>query len=188
MMMRALEAGGMKVDRAPKGYRVASALPGTPMLHDVYELTREDRRMVFGTHVDTGEPISDDARLPGRHRGRLIKALTGTVRYMYPQPDGIICVFMMRDVEAIRRSYADLNPGGVAAPAVKIQKAVDEEWYRWTHRPDARAIALDYDDVLADPLDAMQRLKEHGFPIDPKKAARVIESDRIHPAPELVTA
>ena len=155
MMMRALEAGGLKVDRAP----------ASDPRHDDYELGAEAYASVTHEAVLNYENGDDEAdvRFPRAHRGRLIKVLVGGVQHLYPQQHGIVCVFMHRDWESISASYEARN--GIRPRRDWAEKAIAKELSRWRGREDVRLFELLYSSVILDPTAAFECLKDFEFPI-----------------------
>ncbi len=172
MMMQALEAGGMKVDRARGGER-----------HDDYELPQEAYESItYEALTNTDTP--DSEFFPKDHRGRLIKVLVGGVADVHPvPPGGIVCVFMHRRWADITASYERRH--GIPLRRDWAEKAIERELVRWRGRADVTLHELTYDDVLANPLLNMSQL-EGDFPINAKRAAAVIR--RPAPVAELVPA
>jgi hypothetical protein len=170
MMMQALEAGGMDVARAG---RIDYAE------HEVYETTADVRRRVWDDDTITGKPTKRHLRYPERYRGRLIKCLTGTARYLRIQPDGIKVVFIKRDIDAVRASWA--AEFGNPIQVKSAEKSIASELQYWEQREDTDLVIVDYQFVLDNPVWTMQMLQSAGWPIDAKKAAAIIEPDRIHP-------
>jgi len=172
MLMQALEAGGVPVDRAPQGDEN----------RPYYELSRVQRKAGWADLEvvgDTELPIGQ--RFPFAHRGRLIKTLTGMARYLDPMPKGYVVVFIHRDADAINASAQ--REFGYTYSADNIDRQVTADLLVWRTRNDCdvRLIEVAYDDVLADPLGTIRALKRHGFPIrHVNRAARVIDTNRPH--------
>lgn len=164
MMMQALEAGGLRVGRAPKG----------DPLRDYYELPRDVRAGVWQAGP-LGYGLRDWLE---PYRGQAVKLLTGTVQYVPEQPHGIVCVFMRRAAEEIQASAEREFASRYRLDA--IERAVEQEISRWRARPDVRFLDLWYDKVLEDPEGAFEKLRAHGFPINPRKAARVVNAAQRH--------
>ncbi len=163
MMMQALEAGGLKVDRARSGER-----------HDDYELPQEAYESItYEALANTDTP--DSAFFPRAHRGRLIKVLVGGVADVHPQPGGIVCVFMHRRWEHITASYEKRH--GLPLRRDWAEKAITRELVRWRGREDVTLHEFDYDEVLANPLGMMQLLQASGWPVNAKRAARVVRPE-----------
>lgn len=172
MLMQALEAGGLTVDRAPDGD-----------LHDDYELSADQRRQGWEPEHYSGEIRVGDAlpsgRFPTLHRGHLIKCLAGMARYCDPQPGGYVVVYIHREPKAINASM--LARWGQSYAESAITKSVEADVNMWRNRDDCpvRLLEVWYDDVLADPKAVMLQLRALGFPIrHVNRAARVIDPQR----------
>lgn len=161
MMARALEAGGMKVARAPKGH----------VLHDYYELPRPGMDDIWGWDVGAGRMTLQNWLAP--YRGKVVKFLTGNVSYIPGGQNEIVCVFMRRP--AAECSASSAAEFGTRFALAAIDRAVEQELSRWKARTDTTFVELWYADVLADPVGQMTLLREAGFPVDPRKAARVVD-------------
>lgn len=165
MLMQALEAGGMKVDRAPEGHEE----------RDDYELSHAQRAQGWYSERDEiyeESPIGE--RFPSRHRGRLIKCLVPMARYCDPIPEGYVVAFVTRSTVDVNRSATKRY--GLPFRPEDIERQVELDQRIWTTRDDCPVAftTVDYDSVVRDPLWNMQRLKESGFPINPKRAARIV--------------
>lgn len=163
MMMQALEAGGLKADRAPKG----------DPLRDLYELDMRQKSYGWYSETDETDDLPIGERFPAQHRGHVIKALIGSAKYMDIQPAGTKVVFMLRDPREIRESSGKFfgHPYRIA----DIERAIRDELNRWRMRSDTELIEMNYTDVLANPELAFSILKQCGWPINVKKAARVVD-------------
>lgn len=166
MMMQALEAGGLVVDRAPVG----------DASRDDYELSAAQMRA--GWELQLGSIEVGDAlpsgRFPSAHRGHLIKLPAGAGRYCDPQPGGYVVVYMRRSAEAIIASQ--MARWGRANSAEDIERITERDLAMWLDRGDCpvRVIEVEYDDVVADPMGSMQRIAAFGLPINPKRAAKIV--------------
>lgn len=179
MMMRALEAGGMRVDRAPVG---EDAAPNGDTPRDDYELSRAQLRQGWD-EWGAGELHLGDTlpagRFPNAHRGRLIKIPCGAARYCDPVPGGYRVVFIHRNPVDILRSEYDR--WGYSTHSVElIEQAVARELAVWRNRDDCEVqlVEVRYEEVLRSPFAAFVQLRTNGWPIDPRKAARIVDPQR----------
>ena len=164
MMMRALEAGGMdacyKQSREVMRKRFADE-HYDPNVGGLYELERKDYR----------EP-----GFPRKYRGKLIKALGMGVPGMAVMP-AIRVVFMRRDPEEIRQSYAaffgqDLQ--GIDTLNNRMQDVLE----RIRNRRDVISMHVFwYRQVLHWPLHNFTTLQSEGWPIDVTKAVAIVDPD-----------
>ncbi len=161
MLMQALEAGGLIVDRAPAG----------DPRRDDYELGDEAYASLRPDAMD------DDVELrwPRAHRGRLIKVLVGTVHRIHPQPR-IVCVFIERNWAALTASFEARN--GLPLRRDWAERQIEKELSRWRAREGVELTVVDYDAVLENPEWFFGVLKTNGFPIDVELAAAVIDTER----------
>ena len=167
MMMRALEGGGLEAVYAPgrddmrKKYADDQYDPNEGGL---YELEREQYQAID---------------FPRAYDGKLIKCLNMGVVTMATMPDGIMCVFMRRDVEEIRQSY-DAFFGkqlGMLDPDT-FQRRMDLIYERIENRWDVESLTeLWYRNVVEYPLLAFASMANQGWPIDPEKAAAVVKPE-----------
>lgn len=179
MMMEALEAGGMRVARAPRGH--AS--------HEYYELAPE------GLHDEIWQPgeiggvmpytltLSPEG-FPSRHRGRVIKLVVPSIAYVHS--DIPLCgLFIHRDVEHIRESLR--RRFNLAYQEGQVERLLTREVNRWRSRGWPLLEVL-YERVLEDPLTVMEQVRDAGFPINPLRAALVVEPARPQSGLEAVSA
>lgn len=164
MMMRALEAGGLEAcykasrDELIEKHSDEHYAPNPAL----YELERSDYR---------------DPTFPDKYEGKLIKCLApGMFRLKARQEpkDAYQIVFMRRDPEEIRQSFQAFfgrDNAGVENSHETVERAHDI----LAMRRDVRLLMFWYRDVVSAPLDAFQRLRLSGWPIDPNKAAAVVD-------------
>lgn len=161
MMMKALEAGGIKAEYKQSRDVMKNHFADEnydPNIGGLYELEKSDY-MEFG--------------FPEKYVGKLIKALNSGVPRMAVMP-GIRVVFMMRDQEEIRQSYeAFFN-----APLKNMdhyKKNMIDIIKRIKNRKDLLSIhVFNYREVVEDPLKFFIQLKQAGWPINPENSAAVI--------------
>ena len=162
MLMQALEAGGLTVDRAPAG----------DPRRDDYELEEEAYASLRPEAMDA-EAL--EWRFPRAHRGRLIKVLVGSVHRLHPQPQ-MVCVFIQRNWAELAASYERRN--GIPPRRDWAEKAIEKELSRWRAREHVELTVVDYDAVLENPEWFFGVLKKNGFPIDAAEAAAVVDTER----------
>lgn len=167
MMMRALEAGGLEAVYAPSREdmrRKYSDSDYDPNEGGLYELEREQYQAID---------------FPRAYDGKLIKCLNMGVVTMATMPYGIMCVFMRRDVEEIRQSY-DAFFGkqlGMLDPET-FQRRMDLIVERIENRWDVTSLTqLWFRQVVDNPMMYFRQLAEEGWPIDPVKAAAVVNPE-----------
>lgn len=171
-MMEALEAGGMIADRAPEG----------DPSRQYYELSHAQKNHGWYSEIGPGtEELPIGERFPINHRGHVIKCLTGSAKYLDKQPNGIKVVFMRRAYEEISESSNRFR--GMPFNATNVEKSVAKELIQWQQRPDVELIEVWYDRLVREPRWVFEMLKEHGWPINPKKAARIIDPEKRHVQP-----
>jgi len=163
MMMRALEAGGLEAcyqqSRDQMKDRFADEYYD-PNIGGLYELERHDYR-----HPE----------FPRQFEGKLIKALNKGIITMNVMQGGIRVVFMRRDKEEIRQSYEaffNRHLNSVDNLDSQMERIIEQI----KNRKDVVSIhTLWYRDVVDNPLRAFQCLETDGWPIDPQKAAGVVD-------------
>lgn len=163
MMMRALEAGGMKAcysqNRDVMKARYADE-HYDPNIGGLYELDR-------GEYREWG--------FPHKYEGKLIKALNLAVPQMAVMPKGIRVVFMRRHPEEIRQSF-DAFFGTQLRNVDHLKRNMDDVIQRIRNRKDV--LSLDvfwYRQVVEQPLPHFETLVDHGWLIDSVAAASVVD-------------
>ena len=169
MMMKALGAGGMDLEFDPardemndqwgdESYR--------PNEGGFYELDSETYRR-------------PDFPLP--FKGKLIKGLFGALGRL--PVHGYRIVIMLRDPEEIRQSYEAFFSktcpliSGEPFSADSYWKAAGWWISQMKNRRDVELAVLNYRDVVLSPISAFSLLTAKGWPIDPGKAARIVNPD-----------
>ena len=162
MMMKALEAGGLKAEYKQSRDEMKNHFADEnydPNIGGLYELERNDY-LEFG--------------FPEKYKGKLIKGLNQCITKMSVMP-GIRVVFMMRDQEEIRQSYEGFfgNPLRNTEHYGRNMKNFIEQI---KNRKDVLSIHIfQYREVLEDPLKHFKILKDSGWPINPEKATKVVD-------------
>lgn len=165
MMMKALEAGGMKPvfsDSREKMNERFGDKHYKPNPQGFYELSKEELKI---------------PRFPLNHKGKLVKLLWGIV-WKFPVHDYKV-VFMMRNPEEIRQSY-EAGFGGQPPDSHKSYKEIMKDTINvLENRRDTIVDTFQFREVVADPLKHFKRLKKSGWPIDVKKAIKVIDPSQV---------
>jgi hypothetical protein len=167
MMMRALEAGGLEAVYAPSREDMRKKYADShydPNEGGLYELEREQYQALD---------------FPRAYDGKLIKCLNMGVVTMAVMPRGIQVVFMRRDAEEIRQSYDAFFGKQLGMMDVEsFQKRMDMIIERIGNRNDvATCNSFWYRAVVDCPLEHFIGLAESGWPIDPYKAASVVNPE-----------
>ena len=165
-MMRALAAGGMELYQSMSASELAKK--------------NADPSYVLNPNYEVFEPRSKEAVHPmflARHPGKVIKILaTVSPRVRWLQSMNMAVIFMMRDPVEVAASYTALrnkNEQPLKPDEIALYQRTEFEEFR--HRADGRVIAVDYNDMIDDPLRIFERIKRVGWPIDVEKAASVID-------------
>ncbi len=164
MMMRALEAGG---------------------LNAAYSARRDGMNQQFGDEHYKPNPggfyelEAEDYRVPDFPRafeGRLVKCLFGGITRIVAGNYRII--FMRRDFEEIRQSYEGFfsTKCGIQDEKTFLQR-MEAAIGILRQRRDVEVWEIWYRDVVKDPLRVFKSLKDQGWPIDPLKAAAIVDPE-----------
>lgn len=172
MMMKALEAGGLKASyqqsRDVMKQRFADK-HYDPNIGGLYELERQD-------YMKSG--------FPKGYEGKLIKALNmehkrpnGIGKSFEVMDNGIRVIFMRRDPEEIRQSFDAFFEKQLPEEQIKgLEERFDACVKRIRNRKDVIAVAdFQYRKVVEKPLEHFEALKKAGWPIDPIKCTEVID-------------
>lgn len=166
MMMQALEAGGLDAAYDESRNQMNEQFGDDyykPNEGGFYELKPKDYKAID---------------FPRAYEGRLIKCLFGGMAQL--QPGNYRIIFMLRDFEEARQSYEAFFHQ--KAPFQKEEVFLahrDRALGILRQRRDCRVFALQYREVLEHPLFWFRYLKWFGgFPINPKKAAAVVDEKR----------
>lgn len=162
MMMQALEAGGMETVWSKRRERTNAHFSNgsyRPNIEGLYEL---DENEIYSRGF------------PTQYEGKVIKLLSTKIRIL--KPAKYLIVFMRRDEREILISY-EAAFSGEKAPL--IEKSVEEDTkdiLAWLEAKGGVTLTvLWYRDVLSSPLTAFKALAAEGWPIDPRKAAAVVD-------------
>lgn len=175
MMMKALEAGGLKAEYKQSRNEMKNHFADEnydPNIGGLYELERNDY-MEFG--------------FPEKYKGKLIKGLNLSIPRMAVMSNGIRVVFMMRDPEEIRQSYE----GFFGTPLQNIdhyERNMKNIIKQIKNRKDVLSIHIfQYREVLENPLKHFQILKDDGWAINPEECIKVIDSKYCRFKKEILT-
>jgi hypothetical protein len=160
MMMKALEAGGLDAVHNTSRNALNDRHGDehyTPNGGGFYELSRRE-------YMQPG--------FPRMYSDRLIKFLVGGICRIVAGNYKI--VFMRRDPEEMRQSYQAFFNDEPALVGDAYVAASDDAIGILEQRRDVNLIVFDYRDVVRHPLEAFNRLKIEGWPIDAVKAAAVV--------------
>lgn len=159
MLMQCLEAGGMSVVASPQRDIVNRR-------HSDQHYRPNPRSLYEPTDSEIGKP-----GWPREHDGMAIKVLAPFVRHLAVHE--YRAVFMLRDPEEIRQSYEAAFKGRVTCD--QIAQCQQEAFGMLHNRRDVLSVStMQYADVVADPLAALQELN---WPVDAKKAASVVQPE-----------
>ena len=174
MMMHCLEAGGM-----------------TP----VWDSDRDDWAATQGTVNPNNEmreinqnTLDDFRANPARYSGRLIKILS-KYGYLNLPPWQYKVLLMMRNPEEIRQSFHRVfdKPLVYTGDNGEQVPLTDEMYYGLIFNTANELVAAGItpvvvkgDKVIANPLGAFNALRDRGWPIDPEKAAAVVQPAERH--------
>ncbi len=162
MMMKALEAGGLKAEYKQSRDEMKERYADEhydPNIGGLYELERKDYQTL---------------NFPYKYRGKLIKCLGMGVAHSDVMPDAQIKVVLMRrDEEEIRQSYEAFF--GQPLRHIEIDKILDKSYRILDSRVDVEVIQLEFRDVINSPLETFLHLVDKGWPINPQTAASIIE-------------
>lgn len=170
MMMKALEAGGMKVARSQKrdaemnekwGDHETGYVPN----EEYYELYKDDYQ---------------DPKFPSQYKGQLIKCLYGGIWRINPEYGPYKVVFMRRDQNEIKMSmigaFGSYNDYAASKEfnqnldnIVKILK--DRKSF-------ISVIELNYADIIKNPIVEFEKLADDGWPIDPIDATSIVKPNK----------
>jgi hypothetical protein len=151
MMVAALEAGGIPADY-------------DNTVEANYELTREQYRA---------------PDFPTQHRGKVIKVVARHITSLAPGNYHI--VFMLRDPECIAKSRIEKYHRDVTAELLNnYWKQMERLIGIMEMRTDCQVVSLLYDRVIKNPLAEFERLQRAGWPIDPERAASVVDPSKCH--------
>jgi hypothetical protein len=162
MMMHALISGGLKgAYSSEKVPRSNSNAVYAPNPNGFFELVNNEQQ----------EPWH-----PKRFAGKVLKSIYG----MLPQlsPGNYKVVYMLRNPEEIRASNAKMDR---RARALDRALSDDDYFSKMSHyisiaekRPDMDILQVWYHDVLANPVEQFERIRDFGIPIDPDKSASIV--------------
>jgi len=161
MMCWALREGGMDVafaeEREKLNRRTSDAQYKTNK-GGLYELTQKD-------YMEPG--------FPKQFEGKVIKVLNIGIAHVCP--GNYNCIIMRRDWEEVRQSLNAAKLRKMPCGEEEFQHRMDIIVGIMQQRKDVRVKEVWYRDVVDDPLGKFTELAEWGLPIDPEKAASVVD-------------
>ena len=163
MMMDALTAGGLSPAFNPERDRMNEVFGDEhyqPNPNGFYELSRKE-------YQETG--------FPRGYEGKLIKILFGGINRIVAGNYKII--FMRRDFEEIRQSYEGFFGNVLQITENELIAKIEDAIGILKQRRDVDITEVWYRDVIEDPLKVFTFLKGRGWPIDPEKAAEVVNPE-----------
>lgn len=163
MMMQALEAGGLEAAfnsqrnqmNETYGDEVYKPNPG-----GFYELNRQEYTV---------------PGFPRGYEGKLIKHLHGGISRIVAGNYKI--VFMRRDLEEVRQSYEAFFDANLHVDMGELNQRIEDSLGILRVRSDVEVEEVWYRDVVENPIDVFSALKERGWPIDPEKAALIVNPE-----------
>lgn len=168
MMMECLDVGGLPAYTSPqveqrqqRRYNNSPEYQGNPRYHEI------------------GPGVSGRDDFPFFMDGQVFKSLRQSITLL---PAGkhagyYKACLMRRDPEEIRQSMSALfNQRVEPAQAAMIDRYIALIADCLNQRADVDLIEVDYRSVVNDPMAAFQRMADHGWPIDPEKAASVVDA------------
>jgi len=163
MMMKALEAGGLEAEYQQSRDVMKNRHADEhydPNIGGLYELRGADYK---------------HPNFPRMYGNKLIKGLNQCVPSMKVMDGGIRVIFMRRDSEEIRQSYNAFFSNHINI-GEQFQNNLDEVVKSIRNRKDVISCTeLQYREIVEHPLEAFAQLKFAGWPINPKKAAKVVD-------------
>jgi hypothetical protein len=168
MMMLALQAGGLVIpEDVNKSMILRKDYP-------------EERHPNVGGffELDTMKLYSKDFQTD--YDEKLIKVVFSSLRYVPEMPNGMRIVFMTRNPDEMLASANEFFPGMELEMKLELERQ-DTKIEKLRARPDVKSLdVLKYQDVLKNPLEQFELLKQHGWPIDPVKCATIPNSKYNH--------
>lgn len=157
--MLALEAGGMEVTRRRDRQDILDRFSDHTynINKDVCELT-------------TSEYYSDN--FPLNYIGKVVKIIGPMVTMILPHDYKIL--IMRRHPDSIRESFRNAFGHKISLPQ-NYDTYMDRLESVLNQRVDCKAISVDFDDVTDNPTGHFERLVSHSWPVDPIKAASIMD-------------
>jgi hypothetical protein len=164
MMMHALITGGLEgAYSSEKVPRSNSNAVYAPNPNGFFELVNSEQQAPW-------HPVA--------FAGKVLKSIYA----MLPQlaPGNYKVVYMLRNPEEIRASNNSLRKPVRRGPYSALSD--DDYFSKMSHyisiaelRPDMDILQVWYHDVLANPVEQFERIRDFGLPIDPAKAASIVD-------------
>ena len=162
MMMEALERGGMTAC-----YQTGVDDAATFNSDDQYNVNPGGLRELAAKEYRNPE-------FPDNYQGKLVKCLWGGMKNLRESDNIKNIIMMRRPVKEIASSceavWGHKHPKAIAELDAELDALQDA----LSVRPDVRLIIVQYHDVINTPYSSFSRLKLLGWPIDPEKAAEIV--------------
>jgi len=170
MMMSCLIAGGMSADYNVSRDKMLNGKNSdeffSPNPDGYFELNRRDYAAF---------------NFPNDHEGKLMKLLFPGLDNLSVCPAGMRFVFMLRNPEEIRQSYIGAFPDASLAMVKRVTRVcdnyielVENSLARLRNRKDVISVTpIIGEDLIRDPLTHFRQLREIGWPIDARAAAKI---------------
>lgn len=164
MMMGCLQAGGMTAayssardDWSKKYGQQASGFNRTGL----FELTMD---------------LIKAPEFPALYEGCVVKLVWDWLRWLKPYEPGYRVIMMIRHPEEVRQSFEATISDRKNLIAENYDKRLMGWVERLTIRPDVfDLVMVHYSEAIYDPIGCMTTLAERGWPIDPAKAAAIVD-------------
>ena len=163
MMMRCLQAGGLDAV-----YQEGRDKMNDKFGDDDYQPNKDGFYEMF--RVDYQQP-----HFPRMYAGRLIKCLFSGLPTMVVHDYKV--VFMLREHEEIRQSYEAFFHQELGMKKNTYTEAMQESIDLLHNRKDTHATVLQYRDVVKNPQENFEVLRNNGWPINVSKAVSVVNQD-----------
>jgi len=167
MMMRCLEAGGLEAYFDPFLDTAWNLIYGnsdyTPNPNGFY-------------HTDDEQ--TDWPSFHSDHKGKVVKVFRRDLHIL--RPGAYKVVFMTRNPDEVRASMRAFSPnttwGHMEVATHFYDQIKDATLEALRKRPDMEILEVNYGDVIADPVKQFEKIRDFGIPIDPEKAAAMVDS------------
>jgi len=165
MMMKALEAGGLKAEYDKSRDKRMNGRYGDdyykPNSGGFYELSRDQYKVID---------------FPRKWKGCLIKALHSAMWRLVAGEYKII--FMRRDPEEIRQSYEAFFDKDAPPVLKNYIEVMNETTAMLKMRKDVNLLEFNYRDIVKFPLENFEIIKAQGWPISSEKAATIVDPEQ----------
>lgn len=163
MMMKCLEAGGMRAAYSPGKDRTLDG-----------RYARKDYRPNPGGFYELGPAAFRSPEFPKAYSRKLIKVPHWRLAGL--PPFGYKILFMLRDPQEIEVSYLRMFRRRPPFVIYKYQELVDRIFERMAARGDIETTPVHYREVICEPLTVFKRIRENNWPVeDVEKAAAAVD-------------